>query len=289
MTNDEIRLSLHHDAIVELQKQVGRLNQWKEEPMGMLGDICNRLARLENSHKCLNDEFERRFGKLVGRITDLENMAYPRLEPSSVSECPICHKDCGTWTLTDCELKKECEPSEIGDKDFTMTMDKDGGCHIKNVRGVAKEPSSVSECCKDEPAHYCQYVEPKPTTTPEVDCKDCIAQNCDTQCPTPKPSVEKPKTRYETDDVFFLRWLRDRLINVYGESSCVDFVHKLTEIIGRIDSPSVEKCYTITISRKVAEEYVKYWTTDATNEKIRLWNAPKAMVDELKLALSKEG
>jgi hypothetical protein len=32
----------------------------------------------------------------------------------------------------------------------------------------------------------------------------------------------------------FLSWLRERLINVYGESENVDFVHKLTAIRDRM-------------------------------------------------------
>lgn len=32
-------------------------------------------------------------------------------------------------------------------------------------------------------------------------------------------------------DKQFLEWLRDRLVNVYKESPCVDFVHRLNSII----------------------------------------------------------
>lgn len=37
-------------------------------------------------------------------------------------------------------------------------------------------------------------------------------------------------------DAEFLSWLADRLINVYGESPNVDFVHKLRSVANRLEN-----------------------------------------------------
>lgn len=43
------------------------------------------------------------------------------------------------------------------------------------------------------------------------------------------------KRTQELLDAEFLRWLVDRLVNVYGESPNVDFVHKLRSVANRME------------------------------------------------------
>ena len=44
------------------------------------------------------------------------------------------------------------------------------------------------------------------------------------------------KRTQELLDAEFLRWLVDRLVNVYGESPNVDFIHKLKSIYNRLEN-----------------------------------------------------
>lgn len=44
------------------------------------------------------------------------------------------------------------------------------------------------------------------------------------------------KRTQELLDAEFLRWLVDRLINVYGESPNVDFVHRVRSIADRLEN-----------------------------------------------------
>lgn len=41
--------------------------------------------------------------------------------------------------------------------------------------------------------------------------------------------------RHDMNDHEFLHWLRDRLINVYGEDPHIDFVVKLNELARKIE------------------------------------------------------
>jgi hypothetical protein len=131
----------------------------------------------------------------------------------------------------------------------------DVGCAI-----CKPEPSSVSECkdCKPDP-YECDICksEPKPTTTLECEhdfrpytykAKLCI--KCGEEGVTiGKPSVE----------------------NIPSKS---------------INIPEIDKCDTITISRKVAEEW--YYMV-ATNPTVKTCSDERDMIDEVGQALSKEG
>lgn len=44
------------------------------------------------------------------------------------------------------------------------------------------------------------------------------------------------KRTQELLDAEFLRWIVDRLINVYGESPNIDFVHRLKRIVDRMEN-----------------------------------------------------
>lgn len=53
---------------------------------------------------------------------------------------------------------------------------------------------------------------------------------------TKKTKQLAAKRTQELLDAEFLRWLVDRLINVYGESPNIDFVHGLRSIANRLEN-----------------------------------------------------
>jgi len=68
-------------------------------------------------------------------------------------------------------IEMSCGLKKVEDRLARLERGHNGLCHASDsLEYGVPEPSSVSEC------------------------KDCIAQDCDTQCPTPKPSVEKCDT-----------------------------------------------------------------------------------------------
>lgn len=58
-----------------------------------------------------------------------------------------------------------------------------------------------------------------------------------------------------TDEVV-LRWLRERLIDQYGESENTDFVRRLGQIILKMNLPSIETCVSWDTVRKYGDPYV---------------------------------
>ena len=152
---------------------------------------------------------------------------------------------------------------------------------VQNHTGIKcykPEPSSVSECKHEwsskfdrSPETYCIKcgkacdLEPKPATTPECanyHLADGIKQGI--------------QHKFVGGGAGYPGYCEECGMKQYGFDDPSAFVNM-------IPKPSVEKCDTITISRKVAEEWVDYIKRTSANK----YELP--LFDDIRRALSKEG
>jgi hypothetical protein len=268
-----LRITNANTRIGELENKFGSKNPKKELGIA-IKQLSDRLARLEEGRQNqgrINDELY----VSVDRLNNHTGCSQPVAEHScSAQSCDTCHDmhdsvpcekpEPSTYKTCDAYCQT-CRTAYVAADGHKCVTDRYGDMGIKCEKHgqtnciACYEPSSVSECRIAEKEakeladrNFARINEPKPTTTPES--KEWLIR--------------------KIGSIIF-KYCDPKGIDARDCQEIIDIVRDNTP------KPSVEKCDTITISRKVAEEWL-------STQKVSWLDTDEPLMDAIKLALSKE-
>ena len=194
-----------------------------------------------------------------------------------------------------------------------MLSNERSNIQVRHLHAILSAMKSPDPCYKHAPDPECPFCNPEPSSVSEFDQAKHLVEAYENCEPTPTPEINK-KIVYE-------QWINGAF--VYSDSPiCIDYERSSinnTSTQQITEKPSVEKCEckfftadeeghphcdecgayaygkkpvekceTITISRKVCQRYIDYCEAKDATEAIHNMNARVELINELKLALSKE-